>query len=148
MTAPEYATPADLAAGDWLDADTAAAATDADIARALRSACKAVREATVTWFYTPDQTTGLPLDATILEPMKTATLEQAAALIALEVDTQTGGTLDSAIESSAAIGSARVTIAGAEQAAAARAAAITGLCLEARRTLRLAVMNHVVTVWG
>lgn len=150
MAAPTYATTTDLAG--WMSLYGEDGITPdpsklpAGAAKALRSAIKAVREETVTWVFPADPTTGIALWDHVAEAMQTATLEQAEALLELEVDVSLGGTLEADVETSGGLGSAKVTVAGAEQAAASRNATIVGLCPEARRTLRLAGMPS--NPWG
>lgn len=142
---PTYATAAELAAflglfgADGVAGDPTQ--LPAGATKALRSAIKAVREETLTWFFPADPLTGLPLSDGLAGVMRTATCEQAEALLELEVDLAAGGTLDATVESSVAAQSVRVTVAGADQAAASRNATIVGLCPEARRTLRLSGMS-------
>lgn len=142
MPAPVYATPADLAA--WLG--TPAVADNA--VRALRTAASQVREATELWRYTADTVTGLPTDTTIATALTAATCIQAAAIIAADLDPDAGGVPDTAVEASTGIGSARITFAGAEQAAQARAALAHHLCPDARRELQQALQNSLVWIAG
>jgi hypothetical protein len=150
--APIYATPADLAAWTGLFADDGVTGDPtklpAGAVRALRSACKAVRKETITWFFPADPATGLAIDQGLASSMRTAALEQAEALLALEVDLTLGGTLEADVETSVKLGSASVAVAGAEKAAASRAATIVGLCPEARSTLHLAGMPSIAWVVG
>lgn len=152
MADPTYATTTDLAG--WMslygEDGTTPDPTKLPVgaAKALRSACKAVREETVLWFFPADPATGIALDADLASTMRTATLEQAEALLELEVDVALGGTLEADVETSAGLGSAKVTVAGAEQAAASRNATVVGLCPEARRTLRLAQVPSLPWVVG
>lgn len=152
MAAPTYATTTDLAG--WMSLYGEDGITPdpsrlpAGAAKAIRSACKAVREETLTWWFPADPATGIALDAELASTMQTATLEQAEALLELEVDVSAGGTLDVSIETSGGLGSAKVAVAGAEQAAASRNATIVGLCPEARRTLRLAGMPSLPWMVG
>ncbi len=149
---PTYAAPADLAAWmglflpDGVTGDPTQLPTGG--LRALRSAIKAVREATEMWFFPADPITGLPIDPDLAGSLTTATCEQAEALISQEVDITAGGTLDAVVESAVAAQSVRITVAGAVQAAASRNATIVGLCPEARRTLRLAGITTQVWVVG
>ncbi len=139
MPAPAYASTDDLAA--WLEAD---APDNASLL--LRSAAYAVREATSTAFYAADPTTGLPTDATVAAAFKAATCAQAAALAALDVDPNLGGTIDTAVETSIAIGSGKVEYADSAYAAKSRIATLTGLCLDAARELKMAGIQLGV-VW-
>ena len=149
---PTYASPADLAAWlglfleDGVTGDPTKLPTGAT--KALRSAIKAVRHETITWFFPADPITGLPVDTDKAGALQTATLEQAEALLELEVDVANGGTLDAVVESSVAAQSVKITVAGAAEAAASRNATIVGLCPEARRTLRLAGLPTQVWVVG
>lgn len=142
MKVPAYATSSDLAA--WMGLEQAPAGA----VPALRSACNAVREATITWFFPADPATGIALDADVAAHMANAVLYQAAALLTLEVDLAAGGTLDAVVETGSSLGSARQSLAGANEAAAARAATIVGLCPEARRELRLAGIATSVWIAG
>lgn len=125
-----YATSADLAA--WTGAAAPSNAT-----QALRSASLAVREATELDFFATD-TTGMPTDTTVLQAFNDATCCQAAALIALSVDTNAGGSVVPTVKESKSIGSARITYAqqDAKNAADAKQQALTGLVPEAMRILR------------
>lgn len=108
-----------------------------NITQVLRSASLAVREATELSFYATD-TTGMPTDPGILQAFNDATCCQAAALIALGVDTNAGGAVVASVKESKSIGSARITYAAqdAKNAAEAKQQALTGLVPEAIRILR------------
>lgn len=123
------------------------AAEPANITQILRSASLAVREATELYYYQVDDT-GLPSDATVKKAFNDATCAQAAALVALEYDPSTGGTITATVEQSTQIGTAHITMApaDAQAAAEAKARAITGLVPEAQRILRNAGLQ-VNTPW-
>lgn len=149
---PAYAAPVDLAAWMGLYAEDGVTGDPtklpAGAARSLRSACKAIREETEMWFFPADPATGIATDPDLASTMQTATLEQAEALINLEVDVTVGGTLQAVVETSAKLGSASTTVAGANEAAASLNATTVGLCPEARRTLRLAQMPSLPWIVG
>lgn len=103
----------------------------------LRSCSSMVSDATRLAVYRTDPTTGLPTDPTILDAFRDATCIQAAAWITLGIDPLTGGFDTTGVKSSKKIGSAAITVAGADQAAAARAYAAANLVPEAIRVLRV-----------
>jgi hypothetical protein len=142
MPAPIYADPT-----DWLAWSGQTDAPD-DFVPLLRTASRAVREATALWAYPVDTTTSLPLDPDLLGAMRDATCAQISALITLEVDPAAGGTATDMVESAAKIGSAQITYAGAETVMAARMQTAQGLCPEALGILRDAAQMAAVRVFG
>jgi len=109
----------------------------ANISPILRAASLAVTEATELCFYDTDST-GLPTDTSVLKAFNDATCCQAAALVAINYDPTTGGTITTSVKQSKGIGSAHITYAqaDADAAATAKARAITGLVPDAQRILR------------
>lgn len=140
MSTLVYAAASDYAVWTGVDAPS-------NISSVLRSASLAVREATELYYYQVDGT-GLPSDATVKQAFNDATCAQAAALVALDYDPTTGGTITATVEQSTQLGTAHITMAAADvQAAAeAKARAITGLVPEAQRILRNAGLQ-VNTPW-
>lgn len=130
------ATPIYAAASDYLTW-TGAATAPANITQILRTASLAVREATEMFYYTVD-TNNLPVDTDIKQAFNDAACCQAAALVALEYDPTTGGTVTATVEQGTSIGTAHITYAAADTLAAveAKRRAITGLVPEAQRILR------------
>ncbi len=123
-----YATPADLST--WTGADA-----PVNVVGLLRTASLAVREGTELCFYDTDSS-GMPTDAALLQAFNDATCCQAAYLSAEAVDPNRGGVIDTGIETSVGIGSARITYADAQATVAAKQAALGGLCPDAARILR------------
>jgi hypothetical protein len=104
----------------------------------LRTASMAVTEATETAFYATDSD-GLPTETKTLQAFKDATCAQAAALIAFEIDPTAGGTLEAGgVETSVAIGSARITYADTIAAIEAIQQLLGGLTRDAALILRQA----------
>jgi hypothetical protein len=102
----------------------------------LRSASKLVLDATSGAFYDFDPLTGLATDAQLKQAMQDATCIQAAAWNAVGYDPLAGGIITATVKGSKKIGSASVTVVGAEAAAASQAAASGDLVPEALRTLQ------------
>ncbi len=78
---------------------------------------------------------GVATDPDIKTAMMTATCIQASAWVKLKIDPDLGGVIDAKIATSKSIAGASITIAGAADAAAARAAAVNGPVPAARRIL-------------
>lgn len=118
------AAPADLAA--WTGATEPTNAVPL-----LRSATAMVLAATKGAYYAVDPLTGLATDPAVAKVLTDATCIQAAAWAALKIDPLTGGVAVSTVVSQKAIGSARLTYADADAAAAAKTKAVTELVPEA-----------------
>lgn len=129
MPTPIYATVDAFA--EWIDTDLPANAR-----ALLRTASMAVREATEAAWYDTDPATWMPTDASVAQAFSDATCCQAAFLNATGYDPFAG--FESSVEVAVGVGSAKVQYADAADAAAARQAAIYGLCPEAWRILRQA----------
>jgi len=125
------ATPQDLAT--WTENTAPANAT-----ALLRSATTLVLDATETAYYAVDTATGLATDPIIITALKEATCIQAATWAAIGYNPLTGGIITATVKGSKKIGSASVTVIGAEAAAASQAGASAALVPEAIRRLRLA----------
>lgn len=141
MPAPIYADPA--AWQEWSGQDS----TPDDFVQLLRTASRAIRTGTALWRYQVDEA-GLPADSDLLQAFCDATCAQITALIALEVDPDAGGTLDTGFESSVKLGSAQLTYTGVEAVMAARQATVQGLCPDAISILQQALQLAAVTVFG
>ncbi len=135
--AAALATLDDLAA--WLDDDLPVNAP-----AYLRSASAAVYDFTSVAVYRTDPATGLPLDAGLAGTFRDATCAQAAWLITADIDPNGGGT-DAPEPMSVSLGSAAINYgAAANESAAARQAALGGLCQDARRIIQQAGLNRVI----
>lgn len=97
----------------------------------LRSCTRLVLDAVSGSYYDADPITGLATDADTAKALSDATCAQAAAWDALGINPLTGGVLVAGVKTSKGIGSARVSYGDVAQAAAARAAAATGLVPDA-----------------
>lgn len=140
---PDWVVPAALASPDNLAAWTGGAAP-ANAVPLLRKASAMVLAATKLAIYATDRTTGLASDPTILQCMNDATCIQAAALSALKIDPLAGGVQQGGVKSSKKLLSATFTMAGAEQTAAALAAAATDLVPDAVDKLR---QQNLISYW-
>jgi hypothetical protein len=129
-----YVVPTALATPDDLTEWTGTAPANATAL--LRSATSLVLDATKLAVYCTDDDTGLPTDVNVLAAMRDATCIQAAAWVALKIDPLAGGIDIVGVKTAKHIGSAGFTVAGAEQAAAQKAAAASSLVPEAVRRLR------------
>lgn len=87
-------------------------------------------------WYDVDPTTGLAVSPMIADALADATCMQALAWAKLNIDPDTGGVITAGIRTGKGIGSARVSYADTADAAAARAAAVTGLVPAAVSRLR------------
>lgn len=123
------AQPADLAA--WTGATAPANAVPL-----LRSATSLVLSASGASYYAADPATGLATDPVVAKVLSDATCIQAAAWAAMGIDPLLGGVQTAAVASQKSIGTARLMYAGAAQAAAARANALTELVPDAARKLQ------------
>ncbi len=114
------AQPADLAT--WMGTAAPANAT-----ALLRGATALVLSATLGGYYAVDPITGLATDPVVAKVLNDATCIQATAWAKLGIDPDLGGVITAGVASQKAIGSARITLADAASAAAAKEAALTGL---------------------
>ncbi|WP_127572774.1 hypothetical protein [Georgenia faecalis] len=136
-----YATPADLATGDWLED------TPANAARLLRAASTLVANATRTAVYDVD-TDGMPTGRAA-EAMRDATCAQAATWVALGIDPAKGRADDgSKTVAAKTIRGASFQYAVYASTAEARQAAATTLTDEAILILRDAGLTATVSVVG
>ncbi|MGN8049552.1 hypothetical protein ACTJKO_07645 [Curtobacterium sp. 22159] len=102
----------------------------------LIGATPLVLDATSGAYYDADPTTGLATDPVIATALADATCMQALAWVRLRIDPTTGGVVTSGVSTAKGIGSARVSYGDAAEAAAARAAATSGLVPAAVARLR------------
>jgi hypothetical protein len=140
---PDWVVPDALADSDDLAAWIGAAAP-ANADALLRKATSMVLKATKLAIYATDTTTGLASDPVILQCMNDATCIQAAALNALNIDPLAGGIQQGGFKSTKKIGTATISIAGAEQTAAAIASAATQLVPDALEKLR---SQNLLSTW-
>jgi hypothetical protein len=101
----------------------------------LREATAMVLSATLGGYYAVDPATGLATDSVVAKVLNDATCIQAAAWAKLGIDPDLGGVITAGVASQKSIGTARITLADAASAAAAKEAALNGLVPAAMRKL-------------
>lgn len=130
-----YATNADLAASPWL-----LTSPPANVTRLIAKASQMVRVATKTALYDVDAT-GKPSDAEVLAGFRDAVCAQVSTWAASGIDPTTAAS-STGVVSTKALGPRSVSYAGADQAAAARAQAASGLTDEA-----MGYLTDLVDIW-
>jgi hypothetical protein len=136
-----YATTADLAADPWLLTDP-----PTNVARLIAKASQMVRTATRTALYDTDAA-GKPSDTDVLAGFRDAVCAQVTTWVSSDID-PTKVASSSGVVSSKGYGPRSVAYAGADQAAAARAQAASGLTDEAMGYLTDLGLFRSVRVYG
>lgn len=127
--------------------NTRGASVPANAGTLLRGCTTLVLDASSGAWYDTDDTTGLPTSTLIAAALADATCIQALAWSKLGIDPDTGGVVTAGIKTAKGIGSARVSYADVAEAAAARAAAVSGLVPSA--VARLRQLNLIdSSAWG